>query len=80
MPTSRPGELRMYKLAYYGLAVFYILAGVNHFIAPGFYHELIPEYLGNEHAITLISGVAEIALGMLVLFPRYRKLASRMIV
>ncbi len=70
----------MRKLIYYGLAVFYILAGANHFVDPEFYFGLVPDYIGFERIIVLLSGIAEIGLGVLVLFPRYRMMASRLIV
>lgn len=57
------------------LIVFYILAGLNHFINPDWYYGLIPDYLPNPVALNYLSGAAEIILGTLVIFPSTRKLA-----
>mgnify|MGYP001285309194 CR=1 FL=1 len=51
--------------------VLFILAGVNHFLNPGFYVDIMPPYLPWHGALVAISGVAEIALGALLLFRRW---------
>lgn len=52
----------------YGLVLFMVLAGINHFLSPEFYIALIPKYLPNHGLINVISGILEIilALGMLL--------------
>lgn len=57
------------------LAVFYIVAGVNHFRAPEFYLNIMPPYLPWHEAAVLWSGVAELLLGIGVLIPATRKLS-----
>lgn len=54
----------------------YIVAGANHFRNPEFYLKIMPPYLPAPLALIYISGVAEIALGILVLVPRTRSLAA----
>ncbi len=58
------------------MAILYILAGINHFIMPGFYEKIIPPFLGNKKLINWVSGIAEIVLGVLLLIPPYTSLAA----
>ena len=51
------------------LALFLVGAGVNHFIRTGFYLRMMPPYVPFPLAMVQISGVAEIALGVLLLIP-----------
>ncbi|MGE0884130.1 MAG: MauE/DoxX family redox-associated membrane protein [Blastocatellales bacterium] len=60
----------------YLLAVFFIAAGMNHFVHAGFYLRMMPPYLPWHEAMNYLSGAAEILLGALVLFPRYTRLAG----
>jgi uncharacterized membrane protein len=60
----------------YLMALFYILAGVNHFRVPQFYVVIMPPVLPAHLALVLISGVAEIACGIGLLIPRTRVLAA----
>ncbi len=53
------------------LGVLFIAAGVNHFVKPAVYERIMPPYLPWPYELVLLSGVAEIALGALVLFPRF---------
>jgi uncharacterized membrane protein len=48
---------------------FFVVAGVNHFRNPGFYLSMMPPYLGWHHELVNLSGVAEIVLGVMLLFP-----------
>lgn len=58
------------------LAVFFVLAGLNHFRDPAFYLSMIPPVLPFPGALNVISGVAELVLGVAVLIPRTRRLAG----
>jgi uncharacterized membrane protein len=58
------------------LAVFFILAGSNHFISPQTYMEIMPPYLPWPLGLVYVSGVAEIVPGIAVLFPRWRRWAG----
>jgi len=60
----------------YLLAVFFVAAGMNHFVHSTFYLRMMPAYLPWHLALIYISGVFEILLGGLVLFPRYTRLAG----
>ena len=70
----------MAKVFLYGLSVFYILAGINHFVSPDFYYALIPDYLPWKPAVNLISGVAEIALGASISFAKSRRIAGLLLI
>jgi uncharacterized membrane protein len=58
------------------LAVFMIVAGVNHFLAPGIYLGMMPRWLPAKEAANLISGAAEILGGLGLLIPRVRRAAA----
>lgn len=55
---------------------FYIIAGVNHFVNPEFYLDLIPPFVPAHGAVNLISGLVEIAFGTGLLFRRTRQWAA----
>jgi uncharacterized membrane protein len=58
------------------MAAFYVFSGINHFRSPEFYLNLMPAYLPAHEAAVIWSGVAEIALGLLLLWPRRQWLAA----
>lgn len=57
-------------------ALFYILAGFNHFISTQSYYAIMPKWLPAHTFLIYFSGIIEIFSGILLLFPRSRKLAS----
>jgi len=58
------------------MAVFYVLAGFNHLVNPAFYVAIVPPDLPAPEWLNLLSGLAEIVLGVFVLEPRTRVLAA----
>ena len=58
------------------MAFLYVLAGFNHLVNPGFYVAIIPPDLPSPEWLNLLSGLAEITLGVFVLEPRVRALAA----
>ena len=56
--------------------VFFVAAGINHFLDPAFYENITPPYLPWPHALVIISGVAEIVLGLGLLIPRLSQLSA----
>jgi uncharacterized membrane protein len=58
------------------LSVFYLFAGINHFINPDFYLPLIPPYLPLPNAINYFSGLVEILLGLMLIFSITKKWAA----
>ncbi len=61
----------------YSMVAFYLVAGINHFVNPNSYYGLFPPYL-KPYAVQLniAAGIAEVALGLLLLFPAVRPLAG----
>lgn len=58
------------------LAVFFIGAGVNHFLNPGPYLKMMPGYLPWPRELIVVSGVAEVLGGLGLLIPRLRVAAG----
>ena len=58
------------------MGIFFILAGANHFVSPGFYATIMPPLLPWPMALIYLSGVAEILGGAGVLIPRTRRFAG----
>lgn len=58
------------------LSLFLIYAGVQHFIKPTFYEPFVPNFLPAKTIIVYLSGVVEIALGVLMFIPQYTKKAA----
>ena len=57
-------------------ALFFVGAGVNHFIVTDFYLRMMPTYLPMHLALVQISGVAEVVLGLLLLVPGQAPIAA----
>jgi uncharacterized membrane protein len=55
------------------LALFMVYAGVQHFIKPTFYLPFVPNFLPFKLMIVYFSGVLEIALGVLLIVPKYSR-------
>ena len=52
------------------LALFWLVAGANHFVNPKFYDQIVPPPLdGHARAVTYVSGVAELLGAVLVVIP-----------
>jgi uncharacterized membrane protein len=60
----------------YLFAASFILAGFNHFRDPDFYLRIMPPYLPWPSALHLTAGVFEVVLGVMLLVPRFQKLAA----
>jgi uncharacterized membrane protein len=58
------------------LALFFVAAGLNHFLNPAPYLSMIPPYLPRPQMLNLVSGAAEIAGGLGVLHPPTRRFAG----
>ena len=58
------------------MSLFYIMAGTNHFINPDWYVRIVPPILPFKTAIVYISGILEIILGLLLIFPKTRFIAG----
>lgn len=59
------------------LGVFVTIAGVAHFVTPGFFDEIVPPWLPpGERFWTYASGVAELVVGPMLLVPRTRRVGG----
>lgn len=60
----------------YLMSAFYVLAGLNHFRDPDFYLRIMPTYMAWHLSLVYLSGGFEIVLGVLLLFPRFTRIAG----
>jgi uncharacterized membrane protein len=58
------------------MAAFYVFAGFNHLMNPAFYLAIMPPNLPDPEWLNVLSGLAEIVLGVFLLEPRTRVLAA----
>ncbi len=58
------------------MAGFYVVGGFNHLMNPDFYVVIMPPGLPSPEWLVVISGLAEIVLGVFLLEPRVRALAA----
>lgn len=65
-----------FKISRVLLAIFFIGAGANHFISPEVYLPLMPSYLPWHLELIYLSGIAEIAGGIGICLPKWRRLAG----
>ena len=56
----------------YIMSGMYIIAGLFHFIRPKMYLRIMPRYLPAHLSLVYLSGLLEIALGILLLFKVYK--------
>ncbi|MGC5198840.1 DoxX family protein [Aphanothece microscopica] len=59
-------------MSVYLMGIMYIVAGIMHFVQPRFFLKIVPPYLPNPPALVLISGIAEVVLGILLFIPAFR--------
>jgi len=57
-------------------AVFFVVAGIGHFVRPELYLKIMPPYLPTPALLVFISGVAEVAGGLGLLLPPVRRAAG----
>ena len=58
------------------MSLFYIVAGINHFINPDWFVRIVPPILPFKAVLVYVSGVFEIVLGSLLIFPKTRFIAG----
>jgi uncharacterized membrane protein len=57
-------------------SLFFVSAGISHFLMPEFFERIVPPQLPSPRAIVAVSGLAEIAGGIGVLIPKLRRAAG----
>ena len=60
----------------YFMSFAYTYVGVRHFIDPNFFLAIMPNYFSFHLEFVYLSGIAEIILGLMLLFKKTRKLAG----
>jgi uncharacterized membrane protein len=75
-PSPRRWLRRVKLVALLLMAAFYIWAGTSHFTRQEFFLSLMPPYIPFHGAMVALSGLCEIAFGVLVLIPRTRSFAA----
>ena len=58
------------------MSSFYILVGIDHFLRPGWYAQIVPPVLPYKFELVYISGIFEILFGGLLLIPSMRYFAG----
>jgi uncharacterized membrane protein len=71
MSTRLPG-----LIARWCFAALFVASGVGHFLATDAYRKIMPPGLPWPRALVLLSGVFEVGLGVLLLLPRFSRLAA----
>ena len=64
------------RLSLYLLALLFVAAGILHFLAPGPYLRIMPPWLPAPRLLVALSGAAELAGGLGLLWPATRRLAG----
>jgi uncharacterized membrane protein len=64
------------RIALVVLGLFFIAAGINHFVHAGVYVRIVPPWLPAPALLVQISGIAETLGGIGVLVPKTRRLAG----
>ena len=57
-------------------SAFYVFAGIQHFVNPRWFVQIVPPYLPYPLELVYISGFCEITLGLLLLIPSLRFIAA----
>jgi len=77
-PTdNRPLTFKLFLSIY---AIFYVLAGLNHFVSTDAYYAIMPKWLPAHSYLIYLSGITEIVSGILLLFSSTRKLAAMLLI
>lgn len=66
--------LRIISLSLF--VVFYAAAGIMHFLNPGLYLRIMPSWLPFPETLVYLSGIVEIGVAVLMIFPGTRRLSS----
>ena len=70
----------MKAFSLYVMSLFYVVAGVLHFMRPGVYLKIMPTWVPYPLELVYASGVCEVLFGALLLFPATRPLGAWLII
>ncbi len=74
---AAPYESRFRRVLRLALVALMVFVGISHFVVPDFFSVMVPPQLPSPFLLVLISGAAEIALGLGLLHPRLRPRAGQ---
>ncbi len=57
-------------------AALFVMAGICHFVRTDFFERIMPPYIPWHRPLVLTSGAIEVVLGILLLVPRFSRLAA----
>ncbi|QNJ98285.1 DoxX family protein [Constantimarinum furrinae] len=60
----------------YLLGFLFLLAGANHFRTPKIYERIIPSYFPDPKTLVIVSGIAEMCFGLMLLNPETQIIAA----
>jgi uncharacterized membrane protein len=60
----------------YILGFLFLLAGANHFRTPKLYERIIPSYMPDPKTLVILSGIAEMCFGLLLLNPENQTIGA----
>ena len=58
------------------ISTFFMIAGILHMVEPGFFINIMPDYIGYHWEIVIISGVFEILGAIGLLYPKTRRFSA----
>ena len=58
------------------MSFFYVRVGINHFVDPTWFVQIMPPYLPWHYQFVYLSGLFEIVLGFMLIIPKTRKIAA----
>jgi uncharacterized membrane protein len=76
MADSPTALARLKRPLCYLMGAIYVVAGVTHFVSPDGFVQIVPPWLPAPLLLVYLSGVAEIALGLGVIYPKTRRVAA----
>lgn len=74
--SDSPTRSRALRFSVYATGIAMIAVGVLHFVQPAPFERIVPPWLPAARALVLLSGAAEIALGVGVMIERTRRWAA----
>ena len=74
--TSYMNNLLLKNILRWLATLFFVVAGLLHFIIPEFYLAMMPPFLPFQQFLIIFSGIAEVAGAIGIQIPRLRKLAG----
>jgi uncharacterized membrane protein len=74
--VSIPRQIMSNSASTFAIAALFLIAGVGHFVMPAWFDRIVPTWVPNARMATYLSGVAEIAGAIGVLYAPTRRAAG----